>query len=85
MRAPRGDHGGMETGQTITVHVTPRAARARIEDSGAGLRVYVTVAPENGKANAEVQKALARHLGLPKSALRLIRGARSREKTFERV
>ncbi|WP_108262208.1 DUF167 domain-containing protein [Mangrovicoccus ximenensis] len=75
----------MQTGDTITVKVTPKASRARITEGAEGLHVYVTVAPENGKANAEVQKALAKHLGLPKSALKLIRGAKSREKTFERV
>ncbi|WP_138468955.1 DUF167 domain-containing protein [Poseidonocella sp. HB161398] len=76
----------METGDTITVKVTPKASRARITEAAeGGLHVYVTVAPENGKANAEVQKALARHLGLPKTALRLIRGGKSREKTFQRV
>ncbi|WP_172331083.1 DUF167 domain-containing protein [Mangrovicoccus sp. HB161399] len=76
----------METGDTITVKVTPKASRARIaEGAEGGLHVYVTVAPENGRANAEVQKALAKHLGLPKTALKLIRGEKSREKTFQRV
>ncbi len=75
----------METGDTITVRVTPKASRARIAEDAEGLRVYVTVAPENGKANAEVQKALAKHLGVPKTALQLIRGEKSREKTFRLV
>ena len=75
----------MEIGDTITVRVTPKASRARIVETPEGLQVYVTVPPEDGKANAEVQKALARHLGLPKSALRLVRGQKSRDKTFERV
>lgn len=75
----------MTSGDTITVRVTPRASRARIVETEAGLQVYVTVPPEDGKANAAVQKALAKHLGVAKSALRLIRGAKSRDKTFERV
>lgn len=73
----------MQSGDTITVHVTPKASRARIVEGPDGLRVYVTVVPENGKANAEVQKLLAKHLGVPKSSLTLIRGDKSRDKTFQ--
>ena len=73
----------MQPGDTITVHVTPKASRARIIEGPEGLRVYVTVVPENGKANAEVQKLLAKHLGVPKSSLTLIRGDKSRDKTFQ--
>lgn len=73
----------MQPGDTITVHVTPKASRARIIEGPDGLRVYVTVVPENGKANAEVQKLLAKHLGVPKSSLTLIRGDKSRDKTFQ--
>ena len=73
----------MQPGDTITVHVTPKASRARIVEGPDGLRVYVTVVPENGKANAEVQKLLAKHLGVPKSSLTLIRGDKSRDKTFQ--
>jgi len=82
--APSGQSGVMEPGDIITVQVTPRASRARIVEDGEGLRIYVTVPPEDGKANAEVQKMLAKHLGLPKSALTLIRGATARTKTFRR-
>jgi len=65
----------------LTVRVTPRAASERIviED---GVRVYVTAPPEGGKANAAVQKLLARALGRPKSAVVLIRGETARTKTF---
>lgn len=84
--APGGVHKrGMEIGETVTVRVTPRASRARIVAGEAGLQVYVTVPPEDGKANAEVQKVLAKYFGLAKSDLKLIRGAKSREKTFQRV
>jgi len=39
--------------------------------------------PENGKANAAVQKLLARALGIAKSRLILIRGHTAREKVFQ--
>lgn len=69
-------------GAEIAVRVTPKAARARIEVDGTLIRVYVTVVPEDGKANAAVQAALAEALGLAKSRLTLVRGATSRDKVF---
>lgn len=67
----------------IACRVTPKAARNRIvvEDSGA-LRIYVTTVPEDGRANAAVQKLLAQALGVPKSRLVLIRGQTARDKVF---
>ncbi|WP_424989598.1 DUF167 domain-containing protein [Fluviibacterium sp. S390] len=74
-----------QAGQQWQVRVTPRASRARVEDTGAGLRVYVTVAPENGKANAAVRKLLAKHLGVAPGRLELVRGAKSRDKLFRLI
>ncbi|RVV99163.1 DUF167 domain-containing protein [Mesobaculum littorinae] len=68
-------------GDEIAVRVTPRAARNAVVE-GTPLRVYVTVPPEDGKANAAVQKLLAKALGVPKSRLTLLRGATSRDKVF---
>ncbi|MEV8466129.1 DUF167 domain-containing protein [Fluviibacterium sp. DFM31] len=68
--------------QQWQVRVTPRASRARVEETAEGLRVYVTVAPENGKANAAVRKLLAKHLGVAPGRLDLVRGAKSRDKLF---
>jgi uncharacterized protein YggU (UPF0235/DUF167 family) len=47
------------------------------------LRVYVTTVPEDGKANAAVQKLLAKALGVAKSRLTLIRGHTTRDKVFQ--
>ena len=69
-------------GTQIAVRVTPRAARNRITQEGGQIRVYVTSVPEDGKANAAVQKALAKALGVAKSRLTLIRGQTARDKTF---
>jgi len=44
------------------------------------LRVYVTVVPEDGKANAAVLKLLAKALGVPKSRLEIVRGHTARDK-----
>jgi len=72
-----------QAGAEIAVRVTPKASRNRITvGEGGAIRVYVTVVPEGGKANAAVQKLLAKALGVAKSDLVLIRGATARDKVF---
>ena len=70
-------------GTQIALRVTPKASRNRITGEADQIRVDVTTVPEDGKANAAVQKLLAKALGLPKTRLRLIRGQTSRDKVFE--
>lgn len=72
-------------GHEIAVRVTPKASRDRIVRDDGGLRVYVTTVPENGKANDAVRQLLAKHLGVAKSRLELVRGAKSRDKLFRVV
>ncbi|WP_111735177.1 DUF167 domain-containing protein [Roseovarius amoyensis] len=71
-----------QPGTTIAVRATPKAARNAIVLRDGAIRVNVTVAPEGGKANAAVQKLLAKAMGVPKSRLRLIRGETARDKVF---
>ena len=70
-------------GSRIALRVTPKASRNRIVADAVLLRVYVTTAPEDGKANAAVGKVLAKALGKPRSRLKLLRGQSSRDKLFE--
>ncbi|MDO6522591.1 DUF167 domain-containing protein [Shimia thalassica] len=69
-------------GTEITVRVTPKASRNVVKVEDGQIRVYVTTVPEGGKANAAVQKLLAKQMGLAKSRLVLIRGQTARDKTF---
>ncbi|WP_299840034.1 DUF167 domain-containing protein [uncultured Paracoccus sp.] len=70
-------------GTVIAVRVTPRAAKnAVLLDEVGRVRVLVTTVPEGGRANAEVQKLLAKALGVAKTRLVLIRGATGRDKQF---
>lgn len=69
-------------GAEIAVRVTPKASRDRIVVEDGAIRIYVTVVPEDGKANQAVAKLLAKALGVPKTALTLIRGATARDKVF---
>lgn len=69
-------------GTQMTVRVTPKASRNRVVEDGDILRVYVTVVPENGKANAAVLKLLSKTLDIPKSRLKILRGDSSRDKVI---
>lgn len=69
-------------GAEIALRVTPKASRNAVVQAEDGLRVYVTMVPEGGKANREVQKILAKALGVAKSRLTLLRGETSRDKVF---
>ncbi|MEX1660108.1 DUF167 domain-containing protein [Thioclava sp. 15-R06ZXC-3] len=70
------------SGAEISLRVTPKASRNEIRVGEDGLRAYVTVVPEAGKANAAVQKMLAKALGVAKTRLTLIRGETARDKVF---
>ena len=72
----------VQDGAEIAVRVTPKASRDRITVEDGAIRVYVTTVPEDGKANAAVQKLLAKAMGVAKSRLVLVRGATSRDKVF---
>ena len=73
----------------LTVRVTPRGGRDAVEgwtrdDAGRPvLKVRVAAAAAEGQANASVIALLAKALGRPKSALRLVRGETSRLKQIE--
>lgn len=70
------------SGAEISVRVTPKASRNALVSGDEGLRAYVTVVPEDGKANAAVVKLLAKALGVAKSRLTLVRGQTARDKVF---
>jgi uncharacterized protein YggU (UPF0235/DUF167 family) len=67
---------------TITVRVTPRSGRSAVTIGPSGVLVRVRAAPEGGRATAEAGMVLAAALGVPKTAVRLRSGARSRVKVF---
>jgi hypothetical protein len=71
------------TALLVPVRAQPRAARSAVLGEHAGaLKVAVTQPPEGGRANAAIAGTLARALGLRKSAVTLVRGHTSRDKTF---
>jgi hypothetical protein len=64
----------------LAIRVTPRARRDRLVIDGDSVRAYVTAAPEGGKANAAMIALVAKALGVPKSAVTLLRGGSARDK-----
>jgi len=70
-------------GKPFEVIVTPKAARNHIRYNNDNIRVYITTVPENGKATVAVIKLLAKVIGVPKSKLKLLCGAKSKRKLFQ--
>ena len=68
----------------LSVTVVPNARSTRVDRLDAGrLRVAVTAPPREGRANEALVSALAEHFGVPRSHVRIIRGAGSRHKIVE--
>lgn len=73
----------------LVVRLTPRAEADRIEgwsrDSRGRplLQVRTTATPVDGKANAALERIVARALGIPPSRVRLVSGTAARIKTLE--
>ncbi len=73
----------------LAVRVQPGASADRLEGRGvddAGrvfLKVRVRAKPEDGAANAAVEAVVAKALGLPKSAVRVVTGGKTRLKGLD--
>lgn len=72
----------------LAIRVTPKASANRLkiepqDDSTTVLiRAYLTVAPEDGKANKALIKMLAKDFGLPLGSFEITHGLKSRHKTI---
>jgi len=70
----------------VTVRVHPGSSRAAVggrESDPAVLSVWVSAPAREGRANRAAQEALAKALGVPRSSIRLLSGARSRTKVYQ--
>lgn len=77
----RAERGGV----SLLVRLTPKAARDAVEGltetaEGAAVKARVRAVPEDGEANAAVERLVAEWLGVPKKSVQLISGAKSRVK-----
>lgn len=68
----------------LAVRLTPRGGADRVDAVLAGvLHVRVAAAPVDGAANDALIRLIAETLSVPRSAVRLVRGAQSRHKVIE--
>ncbi len=66
----------------LDLHVQPGAkVTAAAGEHGGRLKLKISAPPVDNKANAHLLDWLAKQLGVPKLAVRLIRGETSRQKT----
>ena len=65
---------------TIEIHVQPKASRNRIVTKDGTIKVYVTAAPEKGRANKAAVEVIAQRIGVPKATISIVSGERSRKK-----
>jgi len=75
-----------ERGRAIAfaVRVIPRASQDAIEGGYQGaLKVRLTAPPVDDRANEALIRLLAERLNVPKSAVRIVAGAKSRTKRVE--
>lgn len=70
-----------DRGWVLRIRVQPSAGRSQIVGEHAGaLKVRVAAPANEGKANAELIRFLARTLGVSRSSVELLSGERSRDK-----
>jgi uncharacterized protein (TIGR00251 family) len=68
----------------VDIRVIPRSPRNAVGDTRDGrLIVRVTAPPVDSAANEAVVETLAAHFAVPKRAVRIVAGGRSRNKTIE--
>ena len=68
---------------TLTVRVVPRSSRTAAERERGDLVLRVRAPAEGGRATEESRRLVAESLGVPRSAVTLRAGARSRTKIFQ--
>ncbi len=67
----------------IKVKVIPNAKKNRVVESEGMFKVYVNAPAVEGKANKALIELLAEHFNVRKSAVRIVRGEKAREKVVE--
>jgi uncharacterized protein len=72
-----------KSGIALTVKVQPRSSRKGLSVIGDVLKVNLTAPPADGAANEQLIELLSEELGIRKSAIRIVKGASSRNKLIE--
>jgi uncharacterized protein len=65
----------------LAIRVQPRAKRSEVAgERGGAVVIRVSAPPVDGKANEAACRLIAERVGVPKSAVRVVRGESSRDK-----
>ncbi|GBE35470.1 hypothetical protein BMS3Bbin06_02011 [bacterium BMS3Bbin06] len=73
-----------KNGITVNIRVEPRSSRVEVVGRyGDSLKVKLTSAPVEGKANKQLIEVMARYLGVKKGAVHIIKGESSKDKVLE--
>jgi uncharacterized protein YggU (UPF0235/DUF167 family) len=67
----------------IAVEAHPNARLERVDMSNATMRVWVRARPVEGQANAALEQAIAKALGLRRRQVHIVGGAASRRKVVD--
>jgi len=67
----------------IDIKIINKAKRNLVKEVKGGLKVYVTTAPEKGRANVAVIELLSKYLKVKKYEINILSGQHSRHKVIE--
>ena len=67
----------------INIRVIPNAKRNNVSEEQGKFKVHISAPAVNGKANKALIKVLAEYFKVKKRGIKIIRGAKSREKVVE--
>lgn len=66
----------------VKIIAHPNSKNPRIHVIDGILHVYVQSVARDGQANEDVVRSLSKHYSVPKSCVKLLRGAKSKQKLF---
>jgi len=66
----------------LKIKVFPNTKENKIIEKNGVFRIYTTAPAKEGKANNAIIKLLSKHLKIPKSQLKIIKGHKSKDKTI---
>ncbi len=67
----------------ISIKVIPKSGRSELKFEGNVLKVWLKSAPEDGKANDELVRILAKTFALARSETKIVRGKSTKNKTVD--
>ncbi len=67
----------------VSVRVIPKSGRIQLKFEGDTLKIWLKSAPEDGKANDELVRILAKKLEIPRTEIKILRGFSSRNKRVD--